>query len=329
MAVFTQITHEQLAQWLIPLQLGELIEFKGIATGIENSNFFVTLDHQGRRTDYVLTIFEVLTPEQLPFYLELMAHLARKGIPVPLPYADSEGALFRPLAGKPASLVSKMAGKDTSTPTPEHCASVGRTLAQMHLAVKDFNGTQPNLRGLDWWQMMQSKVAEFLPAPIAELLRDEVAAQTEFAQTELYLSLPQGAGHCDLFVDNVLFADPDSPAFIDFYFAGVDRFLFDLAVTANDWCIERSTGTFLPEHLSAMLNAYHAVKPLNDASKAAWVMMLRAAALRFWISRLYDYYRTREAEMLTPKDPTHFERILQLRRAMNDADMLWVTPQTH
>ncbi|MCE1160384.1 MAG: homoserine kinase [Burkholderiales bacterium] len=324
MAVFTQITHEQLAHWLIPLQLGELVEFKGIATGIENSNFFVTLSKDGVTTDYVLTIFEVLTPEQLPFYLELMTHLAHKGIPVPLPYADANGALFRELAGKPASLVSKMAGKDTHTPTPAHCASVGRTLAQMHLAVRDFTGTQPNLRGLSWWQTMEHKVTEFLPEQIATLLHDEINAQTAFAQTDLYQSLPRGAGHCDLFVDNVLFSDPNSPAFIDFYFAGVDTFLFDLAVTVNDWCIERTTGAFLPEHLSAMLRAYHAVIPLTEAHKSAWTMMLRAAALRFWISRLYDYYRTREAQMLTPKDPSHFERILKLRRTMNPAKMQWI-----
>ena len=324
MAVFTPITHEQLATWITPLNLGTLVDYKGIASGIENSNFFVTLADQGVETEYVLTIFEVLKAEQLPFYLELMQHLAHKEIPVPRPFADPSGALFRTLADKPASLVSKLAGKDTSTPTPAHCASVGRTLAQMHLAVSDFSGTQPNLRGLSWWLEMEAKVAEFLPNEIAELLHDEINAQKSFAQTELYRSLPVGAGHCDLFVDNVLFSDPDTPAFIDFYFAGVDRFLFDLAVTANDWCIERESGAFLPEHLSALLQSYHSVKPLNDADKAAWPMMLRAAALRFWISRLYDYYRTRSAEMLTPKDPTHFERILKLRRNMQDTPLIWI-----
>ena len=324
MAVFTPITREQLEPWLAPLNLGSLIDYKGIASGIENSNFFVTLNRDGVQTEYVLTIFEVLKAEQLPFYLELMQHLAQKGIPVPRPYGDEHGALFRLLAGKPASLVSKLAGRDTSTPTPAHCASVGRTLAQMHLAVHDFTGTQPNLRGLDWWPEMEAKVTEFLPAPIAELLHDEIKLQSEFAQTAQYRALPTGAGHCDLFVDNVLFSDPDSPSFIDFYFAGVDRFLFDLAVTANDWCIDRASGEFLPEHLSALLHAYHSVTPLTDADRSAWPMMLRAAALRFWISRLYDYYRTRSAEMLTPKDPTHFERILKLRRAMHADSALWI-----
>jgi homoserine kinase type II len=323
MAVFTPITSEQLRDWLQPLNLGELVEFKGIASGIENSNFFVTLKQNGTDKDYVLTIFEVLTPEQLPFYLELMQHLALKGIPVPRPFADTNGSLFRPLADKPACLVSKLAGSDTATPTTAHCVSVGRVLAQMHLAGKDFKGTQPNLRGLDWWVMMESRVAEFLPDKIADLLRDEISEQQKFAQTAQYQSLPSGAGHCDLFVDNVLFATPDEPAFIDFYFAGVDKWLFDLAVAVNDWCIERSTGELLTEHFHAMMSAYHAVNPLTDADKAAWPMMLRAAALRFWISRLYDYYRTREAEMLTPKDPTHFERILLSRRAAHD-HFLWI-----
>ena len=324
MAVFTPVTHEELEQWLAPLHLGALVAHKGIASGIENSNFFVTLARDGVHTDYVLTIFEVLKAEQLPFYLELMQHLAQKGLPVPRPYADEHGALFRTLAGKPASLVSKLAGKDTSEPSPAHCASVGRTLAQMHLAVADFKGTQPNLRGLSWWLEMQAKVAEFLPEPIAALLHDEIKLQNEFAQTELYRALPTGAGHCDLFVDNVLFADENTPAFIDFYFAGVDRFLFDLAVTANDWCINRASGEFLPEQLSALLQAYHSVKPLTEADHTAWPMMLRAAALRFWISRLYDYYRTRSAQMLTPKDPTHFERILTLRRAMHSDNTIWI-----
>jgi len=133
MAVFTPVTHEELEQWLAPLHLGTLVAHKGIASGIENSNFFVTLARDGVHTDYVLTIFEVLKAEQLPFYLELMQHLAQKGLPVPRPYADEHGALFRTLAGKPASLVSKAGGKDTSEPSPAHCASVGRTLAQMHL----------------------------------------------------------------------------------------------------------------------------------------------------------------------------------------------------
>ena len=315
MAVFTQITHDELATWLTPLNLGTLVEFKGIASGIENSNFFVTLNNGTHNTTYVLTLFEVLTPEQLPFYLELMQHLAIKGIPVPRPYADQQGQLFRPLAGKPATLVSKLSGSDTAAPTPAHCASVGRTLAQMHLAGRDLQRHQPNLRGLDWWQIMEDKVSAFLPDHIAELLRDEVAAQTAFAQTPTYKNLPIGAGHCDLFVDNVLFTDPDSPSFIDFYFAGIDTWLFDLAVTVNDWCIDRATGELLPDHLNAMLTAYHAITPQTGNDQDAWGMMLRAAALRFWISRLYDFYRTREAAMLTPKDPTHFERILKSRRA--------------
>ena len=327
MAVFTPITSDELREWLHPLNLGELVEFKGIASGIENTNFFVTLTDQGIQTDYVLTLFEVLTAEQLPFYLELMQHLAAKNIPVPRPYADANGQLFRMLADKPACLVSKLNGTDTASPTPEHCASVGRTLAQMHLAGRDFKIQQPNLRGLDWWLMMENQVASFLPDKIAELLRDEVSTQQAFAQTAVYQNLPSGAGHCDLFVDNVLFASPDEPAFIDFYFAGVDKFLFDLAVTVNDWCIDRETGELLPEHFAAMMNAYHTVNPLNDNDKAAWTMMLRAAALRFWISRLFDFYRTRDAEMLTPKDPTHFERILQSRRALDTALTPWINTQ--
>lgn len=322
MAVFTNITHEQLSAWLKPLNLGALVEFKGIASGIENSNFFVTLENNHIQTTYVLTIFEVLTAEQLPFYLDFMQHLALKNLPVPRPFADAQGQLFRPLAGKPACLVSKLDGADTNAPTSAHCASVGQTLAKMHLAAQDFTGTQPNLRGLDWWIEMETQVASFLPDHIATLLTDEVATQKAFFATPAYTNLPSGAGHCDLFVDNVLFANPQTPAFIDFYFAGVDKWLFDLAVTVNDWCIDRTTGELMESHTSALLNAYHAVNPLTSADYAAWPYMLRAAALRFWISRLYDFYRTRDAQMLTPKDPAHFERILKCRRAQPQP--LWI-----
>lgn len=315
MAVFTQITHDELATWLAPLSLGTLIDFKGISAGIENSNFFVTLEQNNQRIDYVLTIFEVLTAEQLPFYIELMRHLANKNIPVPRPFADTTGQLFRPLAGKPATLVSKLTGSDTNTPTLAHCISVGRTLAQMHLAAQDFPLQQPNLRGLTWWQSMEDKVSAFLPDHIADLLRHEITAQSEFAKTDIYKELPRGAGHCDLFVDNVLFSTPDSPAFIDFYFAGVDTWLFDLAVTVNDWCIDRETCELRPEHVQALIGAYHAINPLSANDRAAWGMMLRGAALRFWISRLYDFYVPREAAMLVPKDPVHFERMLKSRRA--------------
>lgn len=322
MAVFTNITHSELEKWLIPLNLGKLIDFKGIASGIENSNFFVTLEQNKIKTTYVLTIFEVLTTEQLPFYLQLMEHLAIKKLPVPRPYSDQQGQLFRPLSGKPACLVSKLAGNEATEITPAHCASVGRTLAQMHLAAQDFLASQPNLRGLNWCCDMENKVAEFLPSDIADQLHQELNEQKAFAQTKTYKDLKSGAGHCDLFIDNVLFANPEEPAFIDFYFAGIDKWLFDLAVTVNDWCINRTTGELIPEHTHAMLNAYHQINPLNANDLAAWPMMLRAAALRFWISRLFDFYQTRQATMLTPKDPTHFERILNQRHQLTTP--IWI-----
>lgn len=221
------------------------------------TQFFVTLARDGVHTDYVLTIFEVLKAEQLPFYLELMQHLAQKGLPVPRPYADEHGALFRTLAGKPASLVSKLAGKDTSEPSPAHCASVGRTLAQMHLAVADFKGTQANLRGLSWWLEMQAKRwLNSCPSrsPHCSTTKSSYKANLHKPSCIAHYPPAQDTAICSWIMcclptrihrHSSIFT---LPAWID---------SFDLAVTANDWCIDRASGEFLPEQLSALLQAYH------------------------------------------------------------------------
>jgi homoserine kinase type II len=198
-----------------------------------------------------------------------------------------------------------------------HCALTGATLARAHLAAQDFALHQPNLRGLSWWGETAPKVLPFLDPKQTRLLTDELAAQQQASLTPAWQSLPAGPAHCDLFRDNVLFAGTfDSPmmgGFIDFYFAGCDTWLFDVAVSVNDWCIERETGLFIPELVQAWLKAYAEVRPFTDAEREAWPTMLRAAALRFWLSRLYDYYLPRPAQTLKPHDPRHFERVLLAR----------------
>lgn len=315
MAVFTEVSQATLEPWLAQFNVGELQALQGIAAGIENTNYFVTTT-QGR---FVLTIFEKLTPAQLPFYLGLMKHLAERGIPVPKPIAatTNPNALFQTFADKPASLVTCLPGRSVDAPSPAQCAQVGTWLAKMHLAGQDFALQQANLRGLAWWQETAPTVLPYVPPNVGEILMDEVAAQTAHAQSAAYQALPRGPVHADLFRDNALFAGEAGEqlgGFIDFYFAGTDTWLFDVAVTLNDWCIDHASGAILLPHAQAMLAAYHAVCPFTASEQAAWGMALRAAALRFWISRLYDYYLPRPAAMLTPKDPTHFERILQQRR---------------
>ena len=255
MAVFTPVSRPELERWLAGYELGALIAHEGIASGIENSNFFV--DTEGGR--FVLTLFERLEAGQLPFYLGLMRHLAARGVPCPDPMPDRHGALLGELAGKPAALVSRLRGSALMTPGVAHCARLGALLAQMHLAAADYPGSLPNLRGLPWWVETAPKVAPFLSPALRELLVDELAAQQRFAASADYRALPRSAVHADLFRDNVLFEGETLGGVIDFYFAGVDTWLFDLAVTCNDWCIDDATGEFDMPRLAAMLRAYRAI----------------------------------------------------------------------
>jgi homoserine kinase type II len=311
MAVFTAVSLDDLNHWIEQFPLGKASAIKGIASGIENSNFFINTE----RGEFVLTIFENLSFEQLPFYLQLMRHLAERGVLVPAPVADARGELVVPLHGKPAAIVSKLEGRSQMDPRPAHCAAVGAMVAQMHLAARDFPLSQPNLRGLDWWTETAPKVLPFLTDDRAALLRDETAFQQSFAAGECYQRLQRGPVHADLFRNNVMFDGERLTGFFDFYFAGCDTWLFDLAVTVNDWCIDQATGALDQARVRAMLDAYHAVRPFAADEQFAWQAMLRAAALRFWLSRLYDFYLPREAEILTPHDPGHFERILRERIA--------------
>lgn len=311
MAVFTEVSKKDAREVLRRLQIGELVELRGIEGGIENTNYFLT-STQG---EFVLTLFERLTAEQLPFYLHLMKHLAHGGIPVPEPRGDKYGEILHTVAGKPAAVVSKLRGKSQLAPEPVHCAAVGAMLARMHLVGRDYDRHQPNLRGLPWWNETVPVVLPHLDAAQAALLQSELAYQNHVAASSTYAALPRGPVHADLFRDNVMFAEDTLTGFFDFYFAGVDTWLFDLAVCLNDWCIDLPTGAHHVERAAAMLTAYQSVRPLTAAERELLPAMLRAGALRFWISRLWDFYLPREASMLKPHDPTHFERVLQGRIA--------------
>lgn len=309
MAVFTPVSLDDLFDWITQFDLGKPLAIQGISSGIENSNFFLTTE----KGEFVLTIFECLGFTQLPFYLELMRHLAERGVLVPAPIANRDGKILHTLHGKPACIVTRLDGASQLEPRPVHCAAVGGMLARMHLAAADFPIRQPNLRGLAWWRETTPVVLPYLPQDAQHLLRAEIHAQEAFAGSAVFDELPRGPVHADLFRNNVMFVDERLTGFFDFYFAGVDTWLFDVAVTVNDWCIDLDTGAIDPQRLQAMLSAYHAVRPFTAAEKAAWQITLQAGALRFWLSRLYDFHLPREAEMLTPHDPGHFERILRER----------------
>ncbi|MDU0810739.1 MAG: homoserine kinase [Burkholderia sp.] len=315
MAVFTDISNSDLLKWMRSYMLGEVVEFRGVPSGTENSNFFLTTTCG----EYILTIFENLVAKQLPFYLNLMRYLAARGIPVPNPIQRDDGALFGEFHRKPAAVFTKLFGEVVLEPETIHCAKVGQMLAQMHLSVQGYSGNQPNLRSLSWWNQNVPEILPFVCEEKRELLKNELAHQIRFFKSDYYAVLPSGACHCDLFRDNVLFEKVSSNSnhllqlrgFLDFYFAGYDKFLFDVAVTVNDWCVNLTTGKLNHILSKALLYAYKKIRPFTVEERLQWNNMLRAGAYRFWVSRLYDFYLPRPSEMLKPHDPSHFERILR------------------
>jgi homoserine kinase type II len=306
MSVFTRVTPEELSAWLKRYAIGTLADLQGIAAGIENTNYFVTTSH-GR---FVLTLFERLSAADLPFYINLMAHLARHGIPCPAPIADRSDKYLGTLNGKPATVVTCLPGAPLTAPGTGHCGQVGAMLGDMHLAGRSYTGKLENPRGPRWWREAATAVEPFLDGARRDLLGSEL----EFQASYRALELPRGPVHADLFRDNVLFDGERIGGVIDFYFAGIDAFLFDVAVAVNDWCVGPA-GEIDPERARPLLAAYRRVRDFTEGEREAWPVMLRAAALRFWLSRLYDFYLPRRGELTHAHDPEHFRRVLEARRA--------------
>jgi homoserine kinase type II len=316
MSVYTSVSSEQLQSWLQQYPLGKLLDLKGIASGITNTNYFVTTE-SGR---YVLTLFERNSAEELPYFLDLMAHLADHGIPCPHPVANSSAHYLGELNGKPAALVSCLRGSSLDAPDAVHCAAMGSVLARMHIAGQSFGSTMANPRGPHWWKVTSAAVLPFMDAADRTLLEAELTHQAEFKSCDL----PRGVIHGDMFRDNVLFEGTELTGLIDFYYACNDVLAYDLAITVNDWCVAPD-GSLDPQRLQAMLKAYHAERPLTPAEHQAWPALLRAAALRFWLSRLYDLHHPRAGEMTHAKDPGHFRRILAERiRDQQALQAMWI-----
>ncbi len=314
MAVYTEVGLAEAEALFKSLGLGKLTDLQGIRSGIENTNYYASTT----RGQWVLTLFERLSAEQLPYYLQLMQHLATHGVPVPAPQPDAQGGLVHFVAGKPASVVTRLPGSHRLAPALAHGAQVGAMLARMHLAGASFEPQQPHLRGLAWWCEIAPQVLPHLGADQAELLRDELAFQQHLAASPGGQALPRGPIHADLFRDNVMFDDTAGDdrlcGFFDFYFAGTDWLLFDLAVCLNDWCTDLASGALDEARATAFVAAYEQQRTLTPGEARAMPALLRAAALRFWISRLWDWHLPRDAALLQPKDPLHFERVLRERR---------------
>jgi homoserine kinase type II len=308
LSVYTSVPEAELAAWLgSNYSVGALARCEPIKAGIENTNYFVTTA-QGA---YVLTLFERLPAEELPFYLDLMAHLARHGIPCPAPIADLSDRYLQSLAGKPAALVTRLPGRSLERPGERDCAELGALLARMHLAGRSYPAYLENPRGPKWWRFAAKEVMPFLKKPQVDLLEKEL----HFQSAHRFPDLPRGPVHADLFRDNALFEKGRISGVIDFYFAGVDCLLYDFAVCANDWCLAdvASDPALDGARVRALLSAGHAVRPFTPLERDAWPVMLRAAALRFWLSRLHDFHLPRPGMLVHAHDPEHFRRILEAR----------------
>ena len=302
MSVFTTVTADELNEWLKAYPLGTLLELKGIASGITNTNYFVTTT-RGR---YVLTLFEEHTAEELPYFLNLMTHLAERGVPCPYPVKRNDGVQLDELNGKPAALVTCLTGRDIDTPNEIHCAEVGRVLANMHVAGQTFTEAGHDTRDMVWREETAKKVIDLLGDEDQTMLTNTMQRQASLN----IQGLPQGVIHADLFRDNVLFDGEKVGGFIDFYYACRGAFLYDLAIAVNDWCMN-ADGSLDQARVMAMLHAYHRVRPLTPEEKAIWPNMLPIAALRFWLSRLKDKYFPHAGELTHAKDPQHFQKILK------------------
>jgi len=306
MAVYTALNEADLTDLLARYDVGELVSFTGIQDGVENSNFFVTTT----AATYVVTVFEKHPPEEVPYFLHLTAHLAAQGVPCAAPVADAQGGFLQTVRGKPTALIERLPGRTLTTPEASHCAAVGRAMAQMHVAAASFDRHHANERGPRWWLATARKLRDRVDADDRAVLD----AECEHQRRQRGVQLPSGTIHADLFRDNVLFDGDRLAGMIDFNYACDDCLLYDVAVAVNDWCGDVE-GRLEPVRARALLEAYHALRPFTAAEARHWSTMLRAGALRFWLSRLLDLHYPRPAEVPHVKDPDEYRRVLLARRA--------------
>ncbi|MDN5937260.1 MAG: homoserine kinase [Salinisphaera sp.] len=301
MSVYTKVDARQLQSLLADYAVGELERFEGISAGITNTNYFVDTS-LGR---WVLTLFERTAADELPYFLDLMDHLAKLGVPSAHPVARRDGGFLSRVADKPAALVYRLRGHSVHQPSGAQCAAMGAAVAEMHRAGIRFSGQRPNSRNLAWCAATRDLLAPQLDGADLQLLDDELA----WLGGRKLDDLPRGVIHADLFRDNVLFAGDHVSGLIDFYYACNDCLLFDLAVICNDWCRSRNN-RFLASRWEALSAAYARRRPYTRAEHKAWPAVLRVAALRFWVSRLHDWHFPRDGEVTHQKDPAPLARLL-------------------
>jgi len=317
MSVYTTIEKDELETFLLRYNVGELVSYQGISAGIENTNYFVTTTED----EFVLTIFESHDADEMPYFLDLMAHLNEHKVPSAHPIVDKQGNMLQDLKNKPAALVQKLSGGSITETTTDHCAKLGAALGDLHTAGLSFDQHQDNTRGPHWWHETTVLLEDKLPAEDLDVLHEEM----KFQEAQSHADIPRGVIHADLFRDNALWKDDKLSGIIDFYFASTDVLLYDVAVTVNDWC-NNQDGTLDFNKVNAFLSTYQQHRNFSDNEKTLWPVMLRAAALRFWLSRLYAVHFPKEGEMTHQKDPQEFKTILLHRRNETD-DILknWIS----
>lgn len=316
MAVYTDVSDQELEAFIASYDIGALTSFKGIAEGVENTNYLVHTD-----TDpFILTLYEKrVRAEDLPYFLSLMEHLVEKGITCPLPVRDREGRILRELAGRPAALISFLEGVWIRRPDIVHCAELGTALAKFHLAGLDFPMRRDNDLSLPGWRSLFEDVREAADSVIPGL-RDEIAGELDFLDAEWNTDLPMSVIHADLFPDNVFFLGDKLSGLIDFYFACNDTMAYDVAVCLNAWCFEPDV-SFNVTKARAMLQSYEKVRPLTGPELDALPLLARGAALRFLLTRTYDLLNTDANALVKTKDPREYLRKLRFhQRAQSYGD---------
>jgi homoserine kinase type II len=309
MSVYTVVERAQLLEHLKNYKLGHLVSFQGISSGIENTNYFVTTS-QG---DYVLTLFEELKAEELPYFLSIMAFVSEHGVPSAHPIRDKNGYYLSKLNGKPAALVERLSGSDVEKPNDIQCAVIGHSMAKLHQASLQLDSYRENSRGAYWRKQAAELLLPLVDSNSAEIIRDELSFQTNYHT----LPLDKHVIHADLFRDNALFNGDELSGIIDFYYACNDYFIYDLAIAVNDWCVD-TEGLLDAVRYKAFIDAYQAIRPLSKKEIESWPVVIRAAAFRFWLSRLRDVHFPKEGEMTHLKDPDAMKRILLARRDFPD-----------
>ena len=309
MAVYTDITEDDLKWFLTEYDVGELLSYKGIAEGVENSNFLL---HTSREP-LILTLYEKrVEKSDLPFFLGLMQHLASRGLSCPLPLPRKDGALLGHLSGRPAALISFLEGMWLRKPEAKHCREVGKALAAMHVAGEDFAIKRPNALSLEGWQGLWEK-SEARADEVEPGLQDEIRGELDFLKRHWPKGLPDGVIHADLFPDNVFFLGDELSGLIDFYFACNDLLAYDVSICLNAWCFEKD-GAYNITKGMALLEGYQSVRPLEAAEIAALPTLSRGSALRFFLTRLYDWLTTPAGALVTKKDPLEYLRKLRFHR---------------